>query len=124
MVVGVLRCLGRDATSLPGRVLTMTVHSNDVQRLFLQAVFSRGILSVKHAQVLWEKCIDAVKGLTQNLDELSNVTEHPSPKLPIPLSPYGSTTADKHGTDLLPILTLPSIPLTLNFVIWRTSRPG
>ncbi|KAG8217812.1 Nse1 non-SMC component of SMC5-6 complex-domain-containing protein [Butyriboletus roseoflavus] len=39
----------------------MTIHSSDVQRLFLQAVFSRGILSFKHAQVLWEKCIDAVK---------------------------------------------------------------
>ncbi|KAH7889285.1 Nse1 non-SMC component of SMC5-6 complex-domain-containing protein [Phlebopus sp. FC_14] len=37
------------------------VSSNDVQCLFLQAVFSRGILSFKHAQVLWEKCIDAVK---------------------------------------------------------------
>jgi hypothetical protein len=38
------------------------VSANDVQRLFLQGVFSRSILSFKHAQVLWEKCIDAVKG--------------------------------------------------------------
>ncbi|KAG1768322.1 hypothetical protein EDD22DRAFT_977870 [Suillus occidentalis] len=29
--------------------------------VFLQGVFSRSILSFKHAQVLWEKCIDAVK---------------------------------------------------------------
>ncbi|KAG9318781.1 Nse1 non-SMC component of SMC5-6 complex-domain-containing protein [Chiua virens] len=39
----------------------MTVTSNDVQRLFLQAIFSRGILSFKHAQVLWARCIDTVK---------------------------------------------------------------
>ncbi|KAF9227549.1 hypothetical protein BS17DRAFT_805986 [Gyrodon lividus] len=42
--------------------------SNDVQRLFLQAVFSRGILSFEHAQVLWEKCIDAVKAANPTLD--------------------------------------------------------
>ncbi|KAG6333126.1 hypothetical protein ID866_5966 [Astraeus odoratus] len=42
--------------------------SNDVQRLFLQAVFSRGILSHKHALVLWEKCIDAVKAADPALD--------------------------------------------------------
>ncbi|KAF8844590.1 hypothetical protein BDN67DRAFT_943421 [Paxillus ammoniavirescens] len=44
------------------------VSSNDVQRLFLQAVFSRGILSFKHAQVLWGKCIDAVKAANPTLD--------------------------------------------------------
>jgi non-structural maintenance of chromosomes element 1 len=38
------------------------VSSADVQRLFLQAIFSRGILSEKLAQALWKKCIDAVKG--------------------------------------------------------------
>lgn len=42
--------------------LTTMVSANDVQRLFLQGVFSRSILSFKHAQVLWEKCIDTVKG--------------------------------------------------------------
>ncbi|KAI9571235.1 Nse1 non-SMC component of SMC5-6 complex-domain-containing protein [Boletus coccyginus] len=46
----------------------MTVHSNDVQRLFLQAVFSRGILSFKHAQVLWEKCIGAVEAADPSRD--------------------------------------------------------
>ncbi|KAH0827088.1 Nse1 non-SMC component of SMC5-6 complex-domain-containing protein [Lanmaoa asiatica] len=45
----------------------MAVNSNDVQRLFLQAVFSRGILSVKHAQILWAKCIDAVKAAAPSL---------------------------------------------------------
>ncbi|KAN0076986.1 Nse1 non-SMC component of SMC5-6 complex domain containing protein [Tylopilus felleus] len=45
----------------------MAVHSNDVQRLFLQAVFSRGILSFKHAQILREKCIDAVKAADPTL---------------------------------------------------------
>ncbi|KAL4068033.1 Nse1 non-SMC component of SMC5-6 complex-domain-containing protein [Scleroderma yunnanense] len=42
--------------------------SNDIQRLFLQAVFSRGILSYKHALVLWAKCIDAVKAANPTLD--------------------------------------------------------
>ncbi|KAG0705886.1 Nse1 non-SMC component of SMC5-6 complex-domain-containing protein [Suillus ampliporus] len=44
------------------------VSSNDVQRLFLQGVFSRSILSFKHAQVLWEKCIDAVKAADPTVD--------------------------------------------------------
>lgn len=43
------------------------VSANDVQRLFLQGVFSRSILSFKHAQVLWEKCIDAVKSTCTQL---------------------------------------------------------
>ncbi|RDB21203.1 Non-structural maintenance of chromosomes element 1 [Hypsizygus marmoreus] len=37
------------------------VSSDDVQRLFLQAILSRGILSGKLAQTLWEKCVQAVK---------------------------------------------------------------
>jgi len=37
------------------------VSSNDVQRLFLQAIFSRGVLSEKLAMILWTKCIEAVK---------------------------------------------------------------
>ncbi|KAF9483921.1 hypothetical protein BDN70DRAFT_873327 [Pholiota conissans] len=32
----------------------------DVERLFLQAVLSRGVMSAKLAQLLWEKSIDAV----------------------------------------------------------------
>lgn len=39
-----------------------TVSKNDVQRLFLQAVFSRGVLSEKLAMVIWAKCKDAVRG--------------------------------------------------------------
>jgi len=35
---------------------------SDVGRLFLQAVFSRGLLSAKLAQTLWFKCVEAVKG--------------------------------------------------------------
>ena len=46
------------------------VSSNDVQRLFLQGVFSRGILSFKHAQVLWEKCIEAIKSAYRRFDLL------------------------------------------------------
>ncbi|KAH7915014.1 Nse1 non-SMC component of SMC5-6 complex-domain-containing protein [Hygrophoropsis aurantiaca] len=44
------------------------VSSNDVQRLFLQAVFSRSILSYQHALLLWGKCIDAVKAADPSLD--------------------------------------------------------
>ncbi|EGN95424.1 hypothetical protein SERLA73DRAFT_60158 [Serpula lacrymans var. lacrymans S7.3] len=44
------------------------VSSNDVQRLFLQAVFSRGVLSFKLAKILWEKCIDAVKAADDTVD--------------------------------------------------------
>lgn len=38
------------------------VSSNDVQRLFIQAILSRRILSQKLAAKLLEKCVDAVKG--------------------------------------------------------------
>jgi hypothetical protein len=38
------------------------VSSNDVQRLFLQAIFSRGFLSEKLAMTLWTKCVETVKG--------------------------------------------------------------
>lgn len=38
------------------------VASNDVRRLFLQAIFSRRILSQQLAAKIWEKCIAAVKG--------------------------------------------------------------
>ncbi|KAI6005524.1 Nse1 non-SMC component of SMC5-6 complex-domain-containing protein [Pisolithus albus] len=44
------------------------VAASDVQRLFLQAVFSRGILSYSHALVLWKKCVDAVKAANPVLD--------------------------------------------------------
>ncbi|KAI6045378.1 Nse1 non-SMC component of SMC5-6 complex-domain-containing protein [Pisolithus marmoratus] len=44
------------------------VTSGDVQRLFLQAVFSRGILSYSHALVLWKSCVDAVKAAHPALD--------------------------------------------------------
>ena len=40
----------------------MPVSAADVERLFLQAVISRGLLSAKLAQSLWEKSIDAVNG--------------------------------------------------------------
>ena len=53
------------------------VSSNDVQRLFLQALFSRGILSFKYAQVLWSRCINAVKG---------QIT-YPTPRAQLTLSP-------------------------------------
>ncbi len=38
------------------------VASADVRRLFLQAIFSRRILSQQLAAKIWEKCIAAVKG--------------------------------------------------------------
>jgi len=46
----------------------LMVSSKDVQRLFLQAVFSRGVISVKLAQALWAKSIEAVKAADESLD--------------------------------------------------------
>lgn len=39
------------------------VSASDVDRLFLQAVLSRGVMSSKLAQLLWEKSIEAVNGV-------------------------------------------------------------
>jgi len=44
------------------------VSSNDVQRLFLQAILSRGILSYAHAQALREKCVASVLAADDSLD--------------------------------------------------------
>ncbi|KAJ7452487.1 Nse1 non-SMC component of SMC5-6 complex-domain-containing protein [Mycena galericulata] len=44
------------------------VSPKDVQRLFLQAVLSRGVLSSKLAQTLWAKSKDAVMAVDNNLD--------------------------------------------------------
>ncbi|KAJ3763459.1 Nse1 non-SMC component of SMC5-6 complex-domain-containing protein [Lentinula raphanica] len=44
------------------------VQSADVQKLFLQAIFSRGILSENLAKVLWKKSIEAVKAADQDLE--------------------------------------------------------
>ena len=38
------------------------VSSNDVQKLFLQAILSRKIVSQKLALKIWEKCVEAVTG--------------------------------------------------------------
>ena len=46
----------------------MPVSTADVDRLFLQAVLSRGLLSTKLAQSLWEKSIDAVNGIKNLLN--------------------------------------------------------
>jgi len=35
----------------------------DAQRLFLQSVISRRVLSADLAKVLWKQCVEAVKGL-------------------------------------------------------------
>lgn len=48
--------------------------SNDVQRLFLQAILSRRVVSAKLAKVLYAKCVEAVKGLT-NLIYATTVTK-------------------------------------------------
>ncbi|KAI0665150.1 Nse1 non-SMC component of SMC5-6 complex-domain-containing protein [Cubamyces menziesii] len=44
------------------------ITSVDVQRLFLQAILSRRMLSQKLAAKIWEKCIEAVKEANQTLD--------------------------------------------------------
>ena len=40
----------------------MPISAADVDRLFLQAVFSRGIMSKQLALVLWEKSVQVVNG--------------------------------------------------------------
>ncbi|KAF9456771.1 Nse1 non-SMC component of SMC5-6 complex-domain-containing protein [Collybia nuda] len=40
----------------------------DAQRLFLQAVFSRGIMSGKVANLLWEKCMNAVAAADDSIE--------------------------------------------------------
>ena len=60
----------------------MPVSAADVDRLFLQAVLSRGLLSATLAQSLWEKCIDAVNGI-KNLNipflfDLNLSSQHPT----------------------------------------------
>jgi len=52
----------RDASAARVSKHLAMVSSNDVQRLFLQAIFSRGFLSEKLAMTLWTKCVEAVKG--------------------------------------------------------------
>jgi len=44
------------------------VSANDVQRLFLQAIFSRGILSEKLARALLRTCINAVKAADDSVE--------------------------------------------------------
>ncbi|KAH9946016.1 Nse1 non-SMC component of SMC5-6 complex-domain-containing protein [Epithele typhae] len=45
----------------------MTVHSGDVQRLFIQAVISRRVLSQRLAATIWKKCIEATKAANETL---------------------------------------------------------
>ncbi|KAH8106987.1 Nse1 non-SMC component of SMC5-6 complex-domain-containing protein [Cristinia sonorae] len=44
------------------------VSSNDVQRLFLQAIFSRRIVTQKLAIKLWQKCVEAVQAEDETLE--------------------------------------------------------
>ncbi|KAI0797893.1 Nse1 non-SMC component of SMC5-6 complex-domain-containing protein [Abortiporus biennis] len=44
------------------------VSSNDVQKLFLQAIISRRIVSQKLAVKLWEKSVDAVKAADETIE--------------------------------------------------------
>ncbi|KAJ3798711.1 Nse1 non-SMC component of SMC5-6 complex-domain-containing protein [Lentinula aff. detonsa] len=44
------------------------VQAGDVRKLFLQAVFSRGVLSENLAKVLWKKCIEAVKAADEDVE--------------------------------------------------------
>ncbi|KIK59760.1 hypothetical protein GYMLUDRAFT_44212 [Collybiopsis luxurians FD-317 M1] len=44
------------------------VSPGDVQRLFLQAILARGILSENLAQVIWKKCVEAVKTTDEGVD--------------------------------------------------------
>ena len=47
--------------SRPFEMVSSRVHTNDVQRLFLQAMMSRRIMSDNMIKLLWQKCTKAVK---------------------------------------------------------------
>jgi hypothetical protein len=51
------------------------VSSDDVQRLFLQAIFSRGILTENLTQALWKRCIAAVKGNSFQPSKVAHVVD-------------------------------------------------
>ncbi|KAF9069917.1 Nse1 non-SMC component of SMC5-6 complex-domain-containing protein [Rhodocollybia butyracea] len=53
----------------------MVVKSDDVQRLFLQSVLSRGILSESLAKVIWKKCAEAVKIADEDVEVVHSNTE-------------------------------------------------
>ena len=57
------------------------VSSNDVQKLFLQAVASRRIVSKQLATKIWFKCVEAVQGTTTPLSSLLSCCS-PTPYLP------------------------------------------
>ncbi|KIY50938.1 hypothetical protein FISHEDRAFT_38594 [Fistulina hepatica ATCC 64428] len=44
------------------------VSAKDMDRLFLQAVLSRGVVTAKLARILWGKCILAVNNASEDLD--------------------------------------------------------
>ncbi|KAF4579090.1 CDP-diacylglycerol-serine O-phosphatidyltransferase [Pleurotus pulmonarius] len=58
--------IGRRVSSVAS-LFTAMVSAGDVQRLFLQAVLSRGALSVTLAQAIWAKCVDAVNDADNSL---------------------------------------------------------
>ena len=53
---------GKSASTASTRILisSIMVSAQDVDRIFLQAVLSRGILSAELAKVLWEKSVSIV----------------------------------------------------------------
>lgn len=46
------------------------VSAQDVDRVFLQAILSRGIMSAELAKALWERSIDVVNGKTTQSSSL------------------------------------------------------
>ena len=55
---------GKSASTASTRILisSIMISAQDVDRIFLQAVLSRGILSGELAKVLWEKSVSIVNG--------------------------------------------------------------
>ncbi|KAK7043597.1 hypothetical protein VNI00_008208 [Paramarasmius palmivorus] len=53
----------------------MPVSSGDVQRLFLQAILSRGILSEDLARIIWQQCIKGVKAVDDTVSIAYNNTD-------------------------------------------------
>jgi hypothetical protein len=78
----------------------MPVSAADVDRLFLQAVLSRGLLSGSLAQTLWEKSIDAVNGIENLIQAGSGLSTIMSQQCPTTLSKSQFPKTKTHGMPL------------------------
>jgi len=81
----------------------------DAQRLFLQSVISRRVLSADLAKVLWKQCVEAVKGLVLALLGSEHTAEAETRQLQMILFKL-TRTVQMDGASSWPASTNHSIP--------------